>query len=256
MKHWQFSKDGGFREYEFDTHSLYIYQRMRTKDNKIINTAGYLEILNDTYMSLTGNNLNISVKNIDDICSRLLSLGNYSTDACHIIELAHDLEENFAMRVVETSIYKSLSVRAVRPVAQAYLFSHDELNLPTSAGLNANELFRHMAKMQGYDIPVYIDIDNNVTSVDGASPIIVKGKNITINPTMESVETLTVLEALNNLPNYTLHFEPFSLFDAQEADEFFYVDYRGITSIGSMSDHIYTDNVPQLAVRALNFNMQ
>ena len=256
MKHWQFSKDGGFREYEFSSGSLYVLQRMRTRDNKVVNAGDYLEILNNTFQSLTGKYTTLSIKTIEDTCSQLLTIGNYSPTACHIIEIAYDMDHNFAVRVVETSIYKTLSIRAVRPVAQMFYFAHKELNLPTSAAVTTNELFRHMARLQDADIPVYIDIDGFVESVDGASPIIVQGRDITISANIESVEALTLLEALQNIPNYHLHFGSISFADVMAADEFFYVDYRGITVVQSMSGHMYSDNIPTMALRALNFNLQ
>lgn len=256
MKHWQFSKDGGFREYEFSTGALYVLQRMRTRDNKVEYAEDYLEILNNTFQSLTGKYTTLSAKTIEDVCSQLLTIGNYSAKSCHIIELAYDMEHNFAVRVVETSIYKTLSIRAVRPVAQMFYFAHKELNLPTSAAVTTNELFRHMARLQGADVPVYIDIDGMVENIDGASPIIVQGRDITISANIESVEALTLLEALQNLPNYNLHFGEITFADAVAADEFFYVDYRGITVVQSMSGHMYSDNIPTMALRALNFNIQ
>lgn len=256
MKHWQFSKDGGFRQYEFGTNALYVLQRMRTLGNKIVYAEDYLEILNNTFQSLTGKYTTLTVKTIEDVCSQLLALGNYSPNSCHIIEIAYDMDHNFAVRVVETSIYKTLSIRAVRPVAQMFHFAHKELNLPTSAAITSNKLFRHMARLQDADIPVYVDIDGCVESVDGASPIIVQGRNITISANIESVEVLTVLEALQNLPNYNLHFGSISVSDVMTADEFFYVDYRGITVVQSLSGHMYSDNIPTMALRALNFNLQ
>ena len=256
MKHWQFSKDGGFRQYEFGTGTLYVVQRMRTRDNKVVYTEDYLDILNNTFQSLTGKHTTLTVKTIEDVCSQLLTIGNYTPGSCHIIEIAYDMDHNFAVRVVETSIYKTVSLRAVRPVAQMFYFAHKELNLPTSAAITSNELFRHMARLQDADIPVYVDIDGCVESVDGASPIIVQGRNITISANIESVEVLTVLEALQNLPNYNLHFGSISVSDVMTADEFFYVDYRGITAVQSMSGHMYSDNIPTMALRALNFNLQ
>ena len=256
MKHWQFSKDGGFREYEFSTGALYVLQRMRTRDNKVLYAGEYLEILNNAFQSLTGKCTTLTAKTIEDVCSQLLTIGKYSPNSCHIIELAYDMDHNFAFRVVETSIYKTLTVRAVRPVAQMFYFAHQELNLPTSAAVATNELFRHMARLQDADVPVYIDIDGVVKSIDGASPIIVQGRDITISANIESVEVLTLLEALQNLPNYHLHFGDISFSDAVAADEFFYVDYRGITAVQYMSGHMYSDNIPTMALRALNFNIQ
>ena len=255
MEHWVIS-NGQVGKYNTDIRPLYIYQRMRTKGNKIIYLPDHLKLINYGYEVLYGAPTPLTIEQIQRDCHTLLKQGGYSENATHIVELRYDSCDNYSLRVVETSLYKSFSVRAVRPKAHLCNIANLELNLPTSIAITANEMFCNMARRYNCDIPLCIDECGMVASIDGASPIIVKGKEIIFSRTVESVELDMVIQAMAEQNKYQITTSQIALEELINADELLYIDYRGVTAVGSFSESTYSDNIAHAIIRALNYKVQ
>lgn len=255
MEHWVIS-NGQVGKYDTDNRPLYIYQRMRTKGHQIPHISEHLELVNYAHNILFGAPTPLTAEQINNDCATLLKRGGYAESSTHIVELRYDGCQNYSLRVLETSLYKHFAVRAVRPNAHLFSISNLEIHLPTSVAITANELLCNMARRYDCDIPICIDECGMVTSIDGASPIIVRGKDIIISTTIESVELNMVIETLSKLSKYDLHIAPISIEEATNADELLYVDYRGVTAVKSLSEQYYSDNIAHTIIAALNFTIR
>ena len=255
MEHWVIS-NGQIGKYDTNKRPLYIYQRMRTKDNHILYLEEHLELINYGFELLYGTPTALTIEQVNKDCEKLLKKGGYQENATHILELRYDRYQNYSLRVLETSLYKHFSVRAVRPKAHIFNIANLEINLPTSAAITANELLCTMARRYDCDIPLCIDDYGVLSSIDGASPIIARGREIVISQTIPSVELEMAYQALSNQTKYKITTSPISIEEATHADELFYIDYRGITAVGSLSDSFYSDNIAHTVIGALNFRIQ
>ena len=90
-------------------------------------------------------------------------------------------------------------------------------------------------------------------SVDGTVRFVVKGNQITIGTSMETVEAEMAATALASLIKYEVKMDIITVDQALDADEIFYVDSRGITSLKSISGNMLSDNIANLLYRTLNF---
>jgi hypothetical protein len=252
MEHYQIINNS-ISKYDTDSQGVCPCQRMRTKGNKIVSLDKHIDLLNYTFEVIYGTESDLTARQVESACTALLERGGYSASVSHIIELQYNINRELTLRVIESSPYKDFALRAVRPNAYPFSINCFEATLQTSASVALVGLLRNLSRHYGCDIPLCIDNEGKVWSIDGASPIIVKGKKITISATIHTVQTEVSSEALANLLNYQISFEPISFNDALEADELFYVDSRGITSVRSLSEHIYSDNVANLLHRSLNF---
>ena len=228
-------------------------QRMRTKGNKILNLSRHLELLDFTYNILYGESCPLQQSEVASACDTLLQKGGYSSTAVHIVEMQYDQSKNLQLRVVETSPYKEFALRALRPNAQLFSIDGHELTLQTTASAQFTELLRLLSRHYDCDVPVCINSQGEVWSVDGTVPFVVKGKRITICTSMDTVEAEMAATALANLIQYEVKMDIITVDQALDADEIFYVDSRGITCLKSISGHMLSDNIANALYRSLNF---
>ncbi|MBQ9138279.1 MAG: hypothetical protein IJX65_06575 [Alistipes sp.] len=252
MEQWSIS-NGVTSRYNTDERPLYIYQRMRAYGGCIAELAAHLEIVKSTYRAIFGEECSLTVARVESQCATLLKRGGYSEGSVHIVELRYDRNDNLSLRVLETSLYKHFSLRAVRPKAFECNISGGELMLHTSAAIAMQELLSSIAHQNGCDIPLCVDSNGRVTSVDGASPIITSGRNIAISHTIDSVEARATIKALKRVKGYTLTFKNITIEDIRSADEFFYADHRGITAVHSFEGHLYSDNIANVVIDTISF---
>jgi hypothetical protein len=63
---------------------------------------------------------------------------------------------------------------------------------------------------------------------------------------------MMVYEAIKELKRYNIIATDTPLGELLKADELFYVDHRGITSVYSVSTHTFSDNIANLISNILN----
>ncbi len=251
MEHYYLS-NGTVGKYDTDQSALYAVQYLRTRGNKVVATKKYLNALDFHYAVLFGHESSLTASQIEELCYTLLTEGGYSSTATHIVELRYDANRNLSLRVVETSPYKHFTIRALRPKGYIFPITCHELTIQSSAWVAMRELMRQLSRAYDCDIPICVNSDNNIWSVDGVSPFVVTGRNIYVNPTITSVEAMMVYDALKELKQYVIIPTEISLNELLHADELFYVDHRGITSVHSVSKQLFSDNVANMVSNLLN----
>ena len=246
-------KNGSISKYNTDEQGAYPLQRMRTKNNKVVTLERHFELLSNTYEILFGEQCPLTLSEVEKSCDTLLEKGGYSSSACHILEMKYDQQKNLTVRVIETSPYKEFALRAVRPDAHLFSINCFETTIQTTASVAMTELLRLIAHHYNCDIAACINNSGELWSIDGAAPFVVKGKKISACATIDTVETEMAAATLANLLQYEIKIEEVTIDQAMEADEIFYVDSRGITSVRSIAGHMLSDNVANALFRNINF---
>lgn len=241
MEQWLYCNNQ-ITKYDTADETLFVWQRMRSSGHTIPHIAEHIAELNVLSKQLFGISVGLTDKEVEDNCARLLLRGNYSDRAAHIIEIRVDSRGEYSLRVIETSIYKKLDLRVIRPKALLIHFAGEGLELSTSTALSVSKLLQTIASQHDCSIAVTTDSSGIVTSVDYASPIIIKGKNITISPTIQTPEFKQLKATIQtHYPQY-LTIAPISTEELLQADELFYIDSRGITSVSQVGDSFYADS--------------
>ena len=242
MEHWLYSKDG-FSKYDTAESTLFVWQRMRTQGHTIPALHYHLERLSAVSREIFGSAITLQAKEVEQRCRELLLRGNYSDKGIHIVEIRLEASADYSLRVVESSIYKKLDLRVVRPKAHLVELAGQALTLPTSTAQSVQQLLATIATANDCAIAVATDAKGRVWSVDGASPIVVKGLKITLSPTIESAEMLQAEKILRERYADHLTIGPITTEQIAAADELFYVDARGITSVSQCGESSYSDSI-------------
>lgn len=252
MEHWLY-KDGTTTKYRTDNRTLFVWQRMRTKGLELLRATQHIERLNRSALSLFGISTTLSTKELQDICRRLLIRGNYSSTATHIVELRLDSVGDISLRVIETSLYKDFALRVVRPKAYITECSAQLLESNTSASLVIADILRAEANNKDCAIAICTNSHGEIKYIDGASPIIVRGKEITISPTIDTLDTVIAIDALKQLNGMELTIAPIMVDLLSTATELLYVDSRGVTSVSQVGDRFYADSTAYALSKAIKW---
>ena len=242
MEHWIYD-NGNLSKYDTTNNGLFIYQRMRATAGEVFNIPEHIELLKSLAAQLFPQVTLPSAEEIEQACSQLLRHGGYAYKAIHFIELRLYDNGQFNLRVIETSLYKSYTLRVMRPKVVLFDEYGDHIQLPTSAKLATFELLNLKAYMSGGKIAVCADSSGTISSIDGASPIIVRGREIIIHRTTPSVYTDLLIKYLEQLEGYTVIYRPINASELNTADELIYADHRGITAAGEIDTHIFADSI-------------
>ena len=252
MEQWRIDSSG-ISKHDSQEQELFLYQHMRTQNGKIFYLKEHLQILNNSSLDLFDKPISLTEKTVCNACEELLYRGGYSSQAIHIVELRVWQSGKFAMRVIETSLYKGFALRVMRPKATVIEHCNYPFSQPTSAAIAMTDFLRLMALKNQCQVAICTDKNMVITAVDGATPIVVHGTAITISNSVISVYSNIVISALKKLPNHTVTIRPITLTEALSADELFYVDSRGITAVGSLNSTHYSDSIAYAAAKNIAF---
>lgn len=250
MEQWLYCNNQ-ITKYDTADEGLFVWQRMRSCGHTIPHISEHITTLKRLSEQLFGITISLTAKEVEESCTRLLLRGNYSDRAAHIIEIRVDSRGEYSLRVIETSIYKRLDLRVIRPKGHIIHFAGEGLELPTSTALSVGRLLQTIVARHDCSIAVTTDSSGIVTSVDLASPIIVKGNKITLSPTIQTPEFRQLTAVIQARYPQHLTIAPISTDALLQADELFYIDSRGITSVAQAGESFYADSFAYALSKAM-----
>lgn len=251
MANWLYDKATNTIAKHDNSDELFVWQRMRTSGHTITRINDHLSLADEVCITLWGKGHNISAQELQQNCTRLMLRGNYSSKSVHIVELRIEYNGNYTLGVIDTSIYKGFEMRLVRPTAHLVVMAGEHLSLPTSAALTTHRLATTIAQANNCAIAITTDSRGVVYSVDGAAPIITKGRKIILSPTIKCVESRVLKELLKAKYGDNFSVAPITIDDIRTADELFYADSRGITSVGQLGESYYADSIAYATAKQL-----
>ena len=250
MEQW-YIENNTTERYDTDNSELSLYQRLRATDGRVIYLNRHLDILRSYAAILLPHTPIPTASEIEQMCSRLLSRGGYSSSSTHILELNLWQSGRVRLSVIETSLYKGFDLRVLRPNAAIIEGCSTALLYPTSAALECEKLMKIIARQNGCDVALSVQ-NSSVIAIDSTNPIIVHGTNVTIGNSISSAYTELVVETLKKLPQYNISLSEISLQQVATADELFFADHRGLTAVGSLGGRQYSDTVAYAISKYLN----
>lgn len=250
MEQW-YIENNTTERYDTDNSELSLYQRLRATDGRVMYLNRHLDILRSYAAILLPHTPIPTASEIEQMCSRLLSRGGYSSSSTHILELNLWQSGRVRLSVIETSLYKGFDLRVLRPNAAIIEGCSTALLYPTSAALECEKLMKIIARQNGCDVALSVQ-NSSVIAIDSTNPIIVHGTNVTIGNSITSAYTELVVETLKKLPQYNISLSEISLQQVATADELFFADHRGLTAVGSLGGRQYSDTVAYAISKYLN----
>lgn len=250
MEQW-YIENNTTERYDTDNSELSLYQRLRATDGRVMYLNRHLDILRSYAAILLPHTPIPTASEIEQMCSRLLSRGGYSSSSTHILELNLWQSGRVRLSVIETSLYKGFDLRVLRPNAAIIEGCSTALLYPTSAALECEKLMKIIARQNGCDVALSVQ-NSSVIAIDNTNPIIVHGTNVTIGNSISSAYTELVVETLKKLPQYNISLSEISLQQVATADELFFADHRGLTAVGSLGGRQYSDTVAYAISKYLN----
>lgn len=235
----------------------YLRERIRTIGFRAQAVEHHIRHLASVAESLYGERERLSTEDIQREIDQLLRNGHYSASACHIIELRTYGAGHYSLHVAETSFYKRFGLRAIRPIARLSQESIPFNGAPTSAFTELVEHLRRTVNAAREDgdsrnaVPVTIDHTCCVTSIDGCTPIAVKGREIIFSPTLGDPYTEQLLALCQRLRGGQVVVRTLMESELEGLDELMYVDSRGITSIAECGRAVYADIIANVLDRAM-----
>lgn len=250
MEQW-YIENNTTERYDTDHSELSLYQRLRATDGRVMHLSRHLDILRSYAAILLPHTPIPTASEIEQMCSRLLSRGGYSSSSTHILELNLWQSGRVKLSVIETSLYKGFDLRVLRPNAAIIEGCTTALLYPTSAALECEKLMKIIARQNGCDVALSVQ-NSSVIAIDSTNPIIVHGTTVTIGNSITSAYTELVVETLKKLPQYNISLSEISLQQVATADELFFADHRGLTAVGSLGGRQYSDTVAYAISKYLN----
>lgn len=242
-------RDGKIAEQGAARQGCFAYQCVRTLGYRAIMLDEHLALLDTASQELFDRpsafaDSAITAANI----AMLLSHNGYSEQRSHIVALRTFADGSLEIECLETSLYDTLTLRALRPVATTIRAYDEAVQHPSSASLAATLLHREYARMHGAEVVVTIDIKGHLRYIDGAEAAVLIGGKIIFAPHATSPEYALLMRAAAELGRKT-ECRNIEAKELLRADEVLFIDHRGITALESLASRRYADIVTERLAR-------
>ena len=221
----------------------YLYQQVRTQGYQPLRLAEHCRLLSFASQRLFDRVLNADIQELEQSIAAILAHDRYSKELSHIVEIRLYSESDYAVFAVESSLYGDFELRAIRPRALIHSAEIGFGDMPTSAARAHTELLRKYGEKYGCACVVCADHNGIVGNIDGAAVMAVIDREIVVSQAVESVEKSLMIERLRECRHENVVVRDISVEELRRAEEIFYIDVRGITSISELEGEVLSDFV-------------
>ena len=230
----------------------FVCRHVRTLGHRAILLDEHLEQLDIASYNLFGRASALSdTTTTAEAIASLLEHNGYSDKLSHIIMLRAYADGNYEIECIETSIYDTLTLRALRPIAVAIRAYDECATFPSSATLATALLHREQALRQGADVAITVDAEGRIGAIDGAEAVMVINGRLIFSSRATAPEYKLLMRCALNLGR-EIECREIEEKELLRADEVWFVDYRGITALASYGSRHYADIVAERLARHLD----
>ena len=228
----------------------FIYQYIRTDGHRPLLVERPIALADAASWHIRHCATGLVAADVSDAVSRLLALNGYPADRSNTVLLRSYGERRYSLSCCGTSLYDTLSLRALRPKAITVETGGVFAGLSTSVAFAESQLLAEYVRTQGAGAFVAIDAHGRIVSVDGATAFVVSRGRIAVSRLSPSVEAEIVLHTLERAGR-TVEIREITSDELAKADEVWGVDYRGITSVMECDSRAYSDIIADATARRL-----
>ena len=189
--------------------------------------------------------IKVGVEDIRALVVSALNSGNYSPSTANAVTL--QCFDNGELKVQPCEVlYNEFSLRAIRPKVDIYRVEGESILENTSAKEALLDLHRATAQIRGEGscVPLWINGNGEVQAIDGAPVVAVFDDEVRFSIYGGGVEFNLAYKAVNALHRKATK-GAITLDDIAHAKELMYIDYRGITVVDSVENHLFVDIVAE-----------
>ena len=232
----------------------YLYQQVRTDGHQPLRLAEHCRLLNDASLRLFDRKFCVNTQELEESITSILLCERYSKELSHIVEIRLYSKGDYALFAVETSMYDDFELRAIRPRALVHRGDIGFDGMPTSAAKAHTELLRKYAERYGCSSVICADGNGIVSNIDGAAVMAVIDREIVVSQAIDSVEKELMIERLRQRRHERVVVRDILIDELRRAEEIFYVDVRGVTSISELEGEPLSDFVANAVGGGLQTN--
>lgn len=243
-------KNGSFIDASADCDTPFVYQYIRTDGHRALQMQRRMELLDAASWRIRHAPSGLDTGNTAAAVERLLIRNGYPDYGSHIVLLRSYGNSEYALSCHGTSMYDTLSLRALRPKATILESGGIFDDLPTSASLATAKLSSAYAALLGCGAFVAADGSGRVVSVDGGTPVIITKGVITVAKSAMTAEAEIVMRAFERDGRRT-EIRDITRDELLAADELAGIDHRGITSVSECDGTAYSDIILDVTAQRL-----
>ena len=228
----------------------FVYQYMRTDGHRLLCAKRYVALLDAASWRVRGCASGLTAEAVAHAVGQLLWHNGYPSDRSNVVLLRSYGAGDYSISCCGTSLYDTLSLRALRPQAVEVEAGGVFAGVPTSAAFAEARLLAEYVREQGAVAFVAIDSAGRAVSVDGATPVVVRQGRIAVSVRSFSAEAEIVMHALERAGR-DVELREIVRDELFAADELWGVDYRGITAVAECGGRAYADIIADVTARQL-----
>ena len=233
---------------ERNERGAYIYQRFRTRGVNPLYPAyifSEIEVLSE---QIFGSRIFLGWEELMVKIATVIDSERLSQHAIHAVELR--LYPSGETEIVtEKAFYlEPFPLRAIRPVAKPYRVTSDLLLAPTSARDALLDLCKSESALPSESIAMWIDHNNEITAIDGASVVAVTDDEVIFSQHGRGIEFDLAKSAMEKTSHHVVQGAiPYD--NVRRYKEILYIDHRGVVALGSIEGHQLSNIIAERIVQ-------
>lgn len=216
-----------------------IYEYIRTQGFKPLHFEEHYTRLDALSQQLFRHPLAISRNELKEQIAATLRTERYSARTMNLVCVRSDENGTISIEGNEM-LYKTFSLRALRPEGFVCRVSGELLTLNTSAKEALLALNRTMAQIGDDGVAIWVNEQDELLAIDGAPIIAVFENEIRFSAYSDGVERDFVKKNIDKL-HRNVTTSTIRLSELSAAKEILYIDHRGITALNGFGGHRYMD---------------
>ena len=225
---------------------LYVYQTMMTFGHQALHLGAYLALLAEASQELLHRPLPLKVADVAALISDFLRKNGYPAAMPSYVELRYYRSGEVVLLGGEVSPYPKLGLRLLMPTGVDVCYDLPLSESRSSLSRAVAEAAQAEAENRGARVAVRVDSEGFLRSVEDVELFVSKEYTVMTSTQPTSVEGSLLADAIRRA-GLQLEVVPIALDAAENADEIFYADHRGITALGSFNErpmmHILAEKI-------------
>ncbi len=220
------------------TPTPYIYQTLQVTGGEPRLTSAHLLALGEWASRLFDVDYAPELAAFEQRVKRLVSEERYPDSLSSFVRVEVDTDGEEHLLPAGISLYNGYTLRSITPSAAIIRYDLPFCEGHTSVRESAAQFATLQAQLRGADIAIRSNVKGECVTADDAPLFALRGGWAATSSTREDAEAaltrhIIESEGLQFMP------EPLNEENIFDFDELFYIDHRGVTSIGQCNGHIY-----------------
>ena len=215
---------------------LYVYEAIMTVGHQPLHLGRYLQLLSEASEAILCRRVSLNEHDTQVLIEKFLRQNGYPESKPAYVELRIYRSGEVVLLGGEVSPYSAWGLRLLMPAGTDISCDFPYSEHRSSISRSIAEALQAEVEMRGAKVVVRFDEEGCACSVDDAEIFVVREYTVSTPRLLRSVEGKLVADAIQRA-GMQLQIEAISREKLDAADEIFYADHRGITTLKSYNGH-------------------